>query len=153
MRAPSGAGPVLRQLLGGPVSHVSLEQAVCLVCGRPHDTGSILLATRYNRDGSPVRPMQEKTVTGWGLCPEHQELADRGYIALVECDPEKTPAHGSTVKPEDAYRTGLVVHVRREVAERIFRDLTPGPVMFIEPDVTAYLQSIPVEPGPAGAES
>lgn len=47
-------------------SHVSLEQRVCLVCGSPYDTVSILLDKRLRAR------MNEKTITGRGLCSEHQ---------------------------------------------------------------------------------
>ncbi|WP_161961946.1 hypothetical protein [Xanthomonas campestris] len=47
-------------------SHVSMEQRVCPVCGSPHDTGSILLDKRMRAR------INEKTIVGRGLCPEHQ---------------------------------------------------------------------------------
>ena len=42
-------------------SYVSLKQGACLVCGRPYDTGSILLDLRLRAS------MACHTVTGWGL--------------------------------------------------------------------------------------
>ena len=65
-------------------SHVSLEQHVCLVCGTAFDTGAILLDKRLRAS------MERHTATGWGLCPEHQKLADDGFVALVECDPQRS---------------------------------------------------------------
>ena len=58
-------------------SHVSLEQHVCLVCGKAFDTGTILLDKRLRAS------MEHHTKTGWGLCPEHQKLADDGFVALA----------------------------------------------------------------------
>lgn len=83
-------------------SHVSLEQRVCLVCGAVFDTGSILLDKRLRAS------MEHRTTTGWGLCVEHQRLFDEGYVALVECDPQRSgsPSAGDKLKPEQAYRTG-----------------------------------------------
>ncbi len=51
-------------------SHVSLEQHVCLVCGKAFDTGAVLLDKRLRAS------MEHHTKTGWGLCPEHQKLSD-----------------------------------------------------------------------------
>ena len=82
-------------------SHVSLEQHVCLVCGTAFDTGAILLDKRLRAS------MERHTATGWGLCPEHQKLADDGFVALVECDPQRSGSQaGGRMKPEQAYRTG-----------------------------------------------
>src|SRR5687768_7532768 len=92
-------------------SYVSLEQGACLVCGRPYDTGSILFDLRLRES------MERHTITGWGLCPEDLLLHEQGYVALVECDPEKSgnPREGDTVLPGNAYRTGPVAHLKREM--------------------------------------
>jgi len=97
-------------------SHVSMEQRVCLVCGAEYDTGAILLDRRLRAS------LEQHTTTGWGLCPEHQRLFDDGFIALVECDPAKSCALSSTnrLKPDHAYRTGRVLHLKRAVFGRIF---------------------------------
>src|SRR3546814_20782436 len=65
-------------------SHVSLEQHACLVCGARFDTGAILLDKRLRAS------MERHTATGWGLCPEHQKLSDAGFVALVECDTQRS---------------------------------------------------------------
>ena len=125
-------------------SYVSLEQGACLVCGRPYDTGSILLDRRL------CAFMERYTVTGWGLCPEHLVLHEEGYVALVECDPTKSgnPRAGDTVLPKDAYRTGPVAHLKREVFMAIFnRSVAPDqPCMYVEPGVIQKLQQIMQHP-------
>ncbi|MDN4290562.1 hypothetical protein OA805_00670 [Citrobacter freundii] len=80
-------------------SHISLEQHVCLVCGTAFDTGAILLDKRLRAS------MERHTATGWGLCPEHQKLSDDGFVALVECDPQRSGSQaGGRMKPEQAPR-------------------------------------------------
>ncbi|WP_296781558.1 ATPase [Variovorax sp.] len=103
-------------------SHVSIEQHICLVCGAAFETGSILLDRRLRAS------MEHHTKTGWGLCPEHQKLADDGFVALVECDPQRSGSQADgRMKPEQAYRTGRLAHLRRTgwiqpvVATRITR--------------------------------
>ena len=117
-------------------SHVGMEQKVCPVCGQAFDTGTILLDKRLRNT------LERKTVTGLDLCPEHAKLWERGYIALVECDPEKSKFTGGTIKPEDAYRTGRIAHVRKEAAKRIFNVEMRSPVAFVEPGVVDMLEKM-----------
>lgn len=126
-------------------SHVSLEQRVCLACGSPFDTGCMLLDKRLRQS------MECHTVTGWGLCPEHERLFKEGYVALVECDPQRSggaPSWGS-MKPEQAYRTGRLAHLKREAFAKVFNVPISAeqPCVFVEPDVIVQLQAM-VEPAP-----
>ena len=121
-------------------SHVSLEQHVCLVCGTAFDTGTILLDKRLRAS------MERHTKTGWGLCPEHQKLSDDGFVALVECDPQRSgaPAANGNLKPEQAYRMGRLAHLKREAFARLFNvPITEKQTcVFVEPGVIEQLQSM-----------
>ena len=79
-------------------SHVSMEQHECVACGTRYDTGSILFDRRLKDS------MEGKTVTGLGLCPEHQKQVDEGYILLVEAE----QMHGET------RRLGRIAALRAE---------------------------------------
>lgn len=117
-------------------SHVSIEQKICSVCGQVYDTKSLLLDTKLKER------FDRNTITGWGLCPEHQKLFDDGYLAMVEIDPEKSTFNGNTLKPEDAYRTGRVAHLKREFAEHLLGESTPSkelPLSFIDKEVMDML--------------
>lgn len=114
-------------------SHVSMEQAICVVCGKPYDTGAILLDRRL-RDS-----LERKTVTGWGMCPKHEGLRAKGYVALVAVDEGRSgkdrrlPAPPNTMRPEDAYRIGEIAHVRAAVFPNIFNcPVPPQMVAFVE---------------------
>lgn len=120
-------------------SHVSLEQHACLVCGASFDTGNLLLDRRLRAS------MERHTVTGWGLCPEHQQLADDGFVALVECDPVRSNAQrAGHIKPEHAYRTGRLAHLRRTVFTQIFNAPLADrqACVFVEPGVIEQLQAM-----------
>lgn len=121
-------------------SHVSLEQHVCLVCSKAFDTGTILLDKRLRAS------MERHTKTGWGLCPEHQKLSDDGFVALVECDPQRSgsPAGSARMKPDQAYRTGRLAHVRRTVFAQAFNVSIDDKqtCVFVEPGVIDQLQSM-----------
>ena len=105
-------------------SHVSMEQHQCFICGTLYDTGAILL------DRSLRQSMERHTVTGTGLCPEHQQLADDGYIALI------------VVQPDGKTRTGGLVHLRREFAEQIFGQEMPKDIAYIDQEVFDHLQQL-----------
>lgn len=126
-------------------SHVSLEQHVCLVCGTAFGTGSILLDRRLRAS------MQHHTTTGWGLCAEHQKLSDDGFVALVECDPQRSgsPTSATRLNPEQAYRTGRLAHLKRAVFAKVFDVPIAGnqPCVFVEPGVIDRIQSM-VAPAP-----
>lgn len=117
-------------------SYVSMEQHKCLVCGKDFDTNSLLLDTRLRNK------FERTTVTGWGLCPEHQKLFDDGYIALVGCDDAKSAKlPNGNVDPNEAYRTGAIAHLRFETFEHMF-NIPRGnhPVMFCDEEVIRFLE-------------
>ena len=117
---------------------VSMGQHLCSVCGQPFDSGEILIAKRINKQGGSN--LEQKTVTGYGLCEAHQKLYDEGYLALVEA---KDPGAGADrMKQADAYRLGRVAHVRFSKAEEMFTGVDlyekngkPQVLMFAPPEV------------------
>lgn len=121
-------------------SHVSLEQHVCLVCRASFDTGAILLDKRLRAS------MKRHTATGWGSCPEHQKLSDDGFVTLVECDPKRSGASASAarMKPEQAYRTGRLAHLKRELFAKVFNVPIEADqaCVFVEPGVIEQLQTM-----------
>lgn len=107
-------------------SHVSMEQQVCIVCGIPFDTGSILLDKRLKNS------MEKHTVTGWGLCPEHENLFDDGYVALVGVSNK----HGTEInlKQDTAERTGEIIHVSRTALNRMLGEELPSKLPMVWAD-------------------
>lgn len=115
-------------------SYVTMEQHQCIVCGHLFDTGALLLDKRLKKT------FERHTVTGNGLCPEHQKLFDDGYIAFVEISNE---TKSSTLQPEEACRTGRIAHVRRAVAADMFNvPIGNEPLAFVEKDVIDFLEKI-----------
>ncbi len=122
-------------------SYVSMEQHLCAVCGVPYDTGNLLLDRRLRAS------MARHTTTGWGLCPEHQRLHSEGYVALVECDLRRRgDAAVGRMRPEQAYRTGRIAHLRREVFGQVFDVPVAADqaMVFVEPGVIERLQAMTV---------
>lgn len=124
-----------------PKSIVSMEQHCCMVCGNTFDTGSILLQTKNIN----FPRLRDRTVTDYGLCDKCQQLHDDGYIALIAIDESKSKPKNGTVKPEDAYRTGEVAHLRRTAAKHLFDLDALGvdikqPFMFCDSETIQFLK-------------
>jgi hypothetical protein len=111
-------------------SYVTLEQAICPVCGVAHDTGNLLLDKR-------LRPtFEHKTATHYELCPEHKKLRDDGFVALIECSNEP---HGLA----DAVRTGNIAHICAEAFAQAFNVPVPEKgIAFIEIGVIDKLKEM-----------
>lgn len=129
-------------------SHVSMEQRQCIVCTKIFDTNSILLDKRLRNS------MEKYTITGTGLCPDHKDLYNKGFIALVGVDPVKSKMFEKTktLKNEDAYRTGTVAHIKakawcRITEEPIHRDSEGKmiPMYYVEEEVLTRLNQLAKE--------
>ena len=116
-------------------SYVSIEKKQCPICGTLHDVG-ILLNKRL-RDS-----MEQSTVTGYDLCPEHKELHEKGFIALVV--PAVSPTEGVTHLKVETARSGKYLHIKREVLKNIFvnvpADTIELPMLFIGEDTFNWFE-------------
>lgn len=67
-------------------SHVSIAQKFCPICGKPFDSGEILLETRIV-NGKLAQTLDRFTCTGVDLCPEHMAMVESGeYTAFFVCE-------------------------------------------------------------------
>jgi len=99
--------------MSGSKSYVTMEQYLCIVCGKPYDSGNILMDSRLKASFDMYTITDIK-----GMCEEHKKLYDDGYIALVEV---ANKSHtGQTIKATEANRTGNIFHIRAEVADKMF---------------------------------
>lgn len=114
-------------------SHVTMETGICPICGKEEETGTVLLDTRLRER------FEMHTPTQWKLCAEHQKLHEDGFIALVEAS--NPPLDVTRMQPGDARRTGLICHVKRNIATELFGlgGEVNLPMFFVEPGV---IQSI-----------
>lgn len=140
---------------------VAMEKALCPVCGTVHETGSILLQTKFRLDarGKPVGRLKKDMITGYDLCVACKMRNEDGYVGLVEA----TARPGTTtLKPSEAAPTGQISWVRRSAWEGIFDTPVPRdkdgellPFVYVEVGVIAMLAEIskastPAEAGEAG---
>lgn len=124
------------------MSHVAMEKHICKICGEEYETGAILLHQRL-RDIDPKR-----TVTGAGLCNEHQKMFNEGYLALIEADREKSeilPSGNMTL--DGAHRTGRVIFMLRAAADRLFNIEIDKklPFVYIEPEAYEQIEKLAKE--------
>ena len=120
-------------------SYVTMEQHICMVCGVPYDTGNLLLDRRF------FKRFERHTVTGHGLCPEHEKLFNDGYLAIVAIDPEKSSIDANgTVKPGDAHRTGSIAHIKRDCdfAREHFPTTPEQVLVYADEELIKLLQSL-----------
>lgn len=122
---------------GIPDDYVKLEKNVCVVCAQTYETNGILISKRLK--SIP----KDAEITGWGMCPEHEELRDKGYVALVAIDENLSSREGGNITPATAYRLGAVAHIAKEVFDDVFD--TPAPdhgVCFTESAVIDMLEKM-----------
>ena len=116
-------------------SHVSMAQKICIVTGKPFDSGEILLDTRLKKS------LKRHTVTGYGISPEVQKILDEDNIALVGIVPEKSNNLGNIVNPEDMYRSGKIAYIKNYAFKHIFKQEPPkGKILFIATEIINQLE-------------
>lgn len=122
-------------------SYVSIEQKVCPVCGKRHDSGALLVDKRL-RDR-----FHKTTTTGWDMCKEDKERFDQGYIALIEAE---TPPGTTSLTLETANRLGRVIHMKHEAFQRLLGDEKAGldvagnklPLVFVASEICDWLEKL-----------
>ncbi|CAB4174491.1 hypothetical protein UFOVP1138_63 [uncultured Caudovirales phage] len=121
-------------------SYVTMEQKQCPICGTIEDCGSILMDTRIVK-GKTRKTFEPKTLTGYGLCKEHKKMFDDGFLACIEVT---SNTQRTTIKMENANRTGNIIHIKREAANNIFNtEIEPHiEMIFIQPGVIEKIQKM-----------
>jgi hypothetical protein len=119
-------------------SYVSMENKVCPACGKQHNHDCGILIDKRLKDS-----MSRTTVTSFGLCEEHAKLCEQGYIHLVAIDESKSEISADgTIKPQDAYRTGEIIHMKREVFHNFFGDSPIQEVVFVDKNIINFLENV-----------
>lgn len=119
-------------------SHVTLELKTCPMCGKVWETGVVLM----DRQLRPV--FERQTNTGWGPCKDCNELHQKGYIALIECDPSKSAVDRATDTSmlHEVWRTGKLVFIRPEMFAAMFPGKTAQKgIVLVEPGVIQEVEA------------
>lgn len=90
-------------------SHVAMAYYLDPITGEKHNEH--ILLDKQLKDRLPDHPV----AIGFELNDEHKKLHADGYIALVAIDRAKSVG----TRPQDVYRLGTHMHVRREALKHI----------------------------------
>jgi hypothetical protein len=115
-------------------NYVRMSKEVCVVCGNLYLGGDILIHKQLKEI------KEEETITGLGLCPEHQKLKDDGFVAIVACDKDKSDVSDTgIITPAGVYRTGPVAHLKLHAFKALF-DTDPPDHMVVFGDAELLTQ-------------
>jgi hypothetical protein len=127
-------------------SYVGMAYRVCPITGEEWETGEILM-DRAMRD-----TFEKKTIVGYGFAPSVQEQIDKGYVALVEIDTEKSEKPGFSLKRRgaklginDAYKTGRVAYMRNTIAQDMLGIPIGTEMGYIDIETFNYLEKLKQE--------
>ncbi len=114
----------------------AMSPVICPICGKEPSGRSINDSKRLLE----LLGMNQRV--NWKLCEKDQELSDKGFIAFVEAKVPKDP--NSLIPPGDAVRTGKVMHIKRELAEKLFdTKIDPKfPMVFADPEVLEKIEKM-----------
>jgi len=114
-------------------SYVTMEQKMCPVCGKEHDTNALLLDQRR-------RECFEMKTTTYGQCDKCKK---KGYVTMLAIDPNKSVVDGATIHVNNAHKTGEVIHLRKKVFTKIFNaSLPPDDMCYVKPEVVTMLKKM-----------
>ena len=86
----------------------------CIVCGK--EMGLVLFGTSYKGADGKTAEAPREIYTG-NLCDDCRKVIDNGGVFIIEVLDGETGSH--------PYRTGRLVGIKREAAERLFKEVHP----------------------------
>lgn len=96
-----------------------MEQCKCPICTKDFQTGALLLRKHLLKPGHESHD-REVPVTGWEICPEDRQKIADGFFPMIVIDPNRSEMMpNGNISLEGAYRTGEILYLKKEVAERI----------------------------------
>ena len=87
-----------------------METKICPVCNEEHSHNCGILLNRRLKE-------IKHTLSGYGMCEEHDNMIKDGFIFLIEIDPDKSTSKDGSVQLEDAYRTGVYCGVKIDTSK------------------------------------
>lgn len=102
---------------------VGMVHELCPTCLKEHNE-TIIMPTRFDKKTcNEVKNANGKAI-GFSLCTECKEVIDKGYVALIGIDPEKSNNSSTgTVALKDVWRTGKFVWLKKDVAKEVFKEV------------------------------
>jgi hypothetical protein len=117
---------------------VALTKDLCPCCCKTSDGAIVMNTLLTPRLAQQVRELHGQPIE-YKMCVDCQTIIDNGGVWLIEADPTKSTFNDNgTLDPGSAHRTGRIWAIKREAADRLF-NMTPRPMMFIDPEAAAAL--------------
>lgn len=124
---------------------VGMVHDLCPCCLKKHSESIIIPTHLDKKTCNEVKNANGKAI-GFSICIECEELVDKGYVALIGIDPEKSnESPKGKITLADIWRTGKFVWIRKEVAKDVFNWDRDEPFIWLEDEVFAIL-NIPLTP-------
>ena len=114
--------------------YVKVATKQCPICLEIHSHNAEVLIHKNLRDIP-----DDKTFTGEGLCKEHQDKFDEGFIGLIGVGNQ---GENGYLKQEDAERTGDYILMKKEVFNEMFdTHVDPSlPMVFVEAELITSIK-------------
>lgn len=119
---------------------VGMVHELCVCCGKPTNH-QIIIPEKLNQKTKQEIEQAHGKAIGFAdePCKECQQYVDDGFVLLIGIDPDKSEKDGESIKPEDAYRTGSQVWLKREVANSIFNTEITHSCVFIDDEIFDHI--------------
>ena len=122
---------------------VGMVHDLCPTCLKKHNE-TIIIPKRFTAAVcNQVKDADGKAIN-FSLCTECKEVIDKGYVALIGIDPEKSNGSSTgTVTLKDVWRTGKFVWLKKDVAKEVFKEVfnweMDAPFILLEDEVFVKL--------------
>lgn len=120
--------------------NVALEAKICIITGEKYSTDSILVNKQPTNKGPGIN--EGELITGYGISPKAQKKLDKGYVALVGINEEKSKEKKGKVKFEDAYRTGKLMYIKGNALEVLGIENNGHQIMFVGEKILKQIQEL-----------
>lgn len=121
---------------------IQLEMAQCGICGLVHQHGGIAMGTNFVSEETAKRKedLIAQTPTHYAPCSECEELVNKGYLGMIEFDPQLTV-------DEIPYRTGRLMWMRAHVFKDLFDEESyaaaiKNKAVFLDPEVFSMIKEL-----------
>ena len=127
---------------------VSLVNLACPICLGTSEAEIVLNTKLTKKAADEVKDLHNKTVGLGKPCADCKQQLDNGFIALVEVDSSKSGLTDedtvSTLSQENAYRTGNMAWLKRDVANQLFKAEIKTDLAFVQQGVIDSIKAMVV---------
>ena len=125
---------------------VSLVNLACPICLSTSESEIVLNTKLTKKAADEVKELHNKTVGLGEPCTECKQQLDNGFVALVEVDSSKSGLADEdtvgTLSQENAYRTGNMAWLKRDVANQLFKAEIKTDLVFVQQGIIDAIKAM-----------